>query len=366
MKTPLLSEMMRLLFYKQNFKSLSLSRAVFAFRQLKILTGNKLQRDRLKRFLTLIVAFEIFLTQKSFCIIDPSNQIRQAYTLKAPLKNLKISPQGRFLVFVDEASDELRILDREKDSQIYKIFPPPSQQISYQWIDDGKRLFLRSLEKESSLASPISRLWIYDAHKHYLKELESLAFPTGMPTYFPKDLRVRLLHQNGIISKKLSYSGKRLAKWQKSQFKDLKGFYLVAQKAVLWVSEEGHTLAELKDDGSGIRSWDISPDGQSIVWETASGRLFQSINGKGSLFVDFGRDPSFHPMEQMLVYSGARMLGEKILSYDLKLKNQRGLKVWLTNTQAQDERYPQWIFGSASIFFTKERTNQIFVMDLKE
>lgn len=308
---------------------------------------------------TLVIVFCLIKASELSAVII-NKKITEFVRLTDSMTQLHLSPKSNYLAFVNTSKNQLNILELDT-LKIYAVFNTQVPSFSYFWANDGVRLFIRALRKPSN-NQVISKLLAYDCYSHKLIEIEEFDFPTGLPTYDPSDLRIRMLHEKGIISRKIDYPGKRLAKWQKSHMGGL-GFYLIAQNGVLWVSENGHKMRRLDDDNSSTISYKLSPDGRSITWETAKGRIFVSHEGDTSQFVDFGRDPSWHPTKKLLIYSGARMVGKHPISYDLKIWQQNGRKIWLTDSQSLDERWPQWIPEKNKILFTRSHTSDLFIMD---
>ncbi|MGQ4827607.1 hypothetical protein, partial [Enterococcus faecalis] len=95
----------------------------------------------------------------------------------------------------------------------------------------------------------------------------TMPFPTGYLSLDPRDLRLLLLGPKGIRTKHIYLPGERLARWQIAQRSDF-GKWLATQQGILWVTQGGFAMRRLEDDGSGIDSFDIAPDGASLAWAT--------------------------------------------------------------------------------------------------
>jgi hypothetical protein len=168
-------------------------------------------------------------------------------------------------------------------------------------------------------------------------------------------------YKEGFHRKRLSYPSQRIATWQFMNTEQ-DGTYLATAKGIVWLNNSGSVSETLKDDGSGIQHWEISPDGRAIVWATRYDRIFVSRDGGPALFLDFGRDPCWHPRDRIIAYAGARRLGMKSISYDLKVMDQSGKQRWLTSTQFSRERWPRFIGkGPFQLTFTRENTTDIYL-----
>jgi Tol biopolymer transport system component len=189
-----------------------------------------------------------------------------------------------------------------------------------------------------------------------------MPFETGLLTFDPRDLRFAMLSPKGIRMKRIYFPDERLAKWQVAQRKET-GKWLATQGAILWMTQGGLAIRQMEDDKSGLESFALSPDGQSIAWATKSLKVYTSKAGEKPVFVGFGRDPAWHPEKHLLVFSGARMVGNTPVSFDLRLSDGRGSGKFLTVTQFSDERWPQWYPDGNKILYTMANTTDMFVMD---
>lgn len=122
-------------------------------------------------------------------------------------------------------------------------------------------------------------------------------------------------------------------------------------------------MVRLDDDGSGVDSFDLSPDGQTIAWATKSKKVYTSKAGEKPTMIGFGRDPAWHPERHLLVYAAARMVGKTPVSFDLRLADSKGSGKFLTSTQFVDERWPQWQSSGHKILYTLDRTTDLFLLD---
>ena len=125
-------------------------------------------------------------------------------------------------------------------------------------------------------------------------------------------------------------------------------------------------MRKLKDDGKKIASFDISPDGVSIVWSTAEGKVFYSESGRKPVYIGRGSDPVWHPKKAQILYSAARMVGNKVIDHDIKLVDKRGQGKFLTITQTRNERWPRFLNEGRKIVFTVQNSTDLFSLVVKE
>jgi Tol biopolymer transport system component len=212
------------------------------------------------------------------------------------------------------------------------------------------------LRTESGKTISYIRAWDIAQNKNI--EIENFPGSSGFLTFDPRDHRILVMYDKGIKSKKLAFPDNRLANWQSSQ-RNGTGKWVMAQKGGVFLTESGFTMQKLSDDGSGIESFDVSPDGSTAAWATRAGRIYTSKNGLRPDFIDWGRDPKWHPERPLLVYAGGRMVGNKAADYDLKVASPGARGSFLTATQHTSERWPVWKPDGKSIYYTVEGSTEI-------
>lgn len=281
--------------------------------------------------------------------------------LSGGANHIRIDPKGKYLAYTDINGKRLRVLDI-KNKKIYSI---SKQKVgaSFFWAPDGIRLFYRELlkTKEGTIKSSLNS---FDARILKSIKIESYPYTTGLLTFDPRDLRMHLLHSKGVHTKRIFFPNERLARWQIAQRKDI-GKLVAGQKGIVWLTQGGFSMKWLKDDQSGIESFDLSPDGTTVAWATKSENVFISQEGEKPSLIGKGRDPKWHPYKPILVYSGARRIGNKTIDYDLKVTNQNGIGRFLTYTPEASERWPIWNPTGKKIIYTKSKTTDLYQLSFK-
>lgn len=278
------------------------------------------------------------------------------------LNRMRVDPKGRYLAYVGDDGTGLSVLDLKSKS----IYAVSNAQVgaSFFWSPDGYRLMYR--EQSSKDGKDVkSELKVFDCVLSRSVSLERMPFATGILTFDPRDLRMHLMSPKGIRTKRIYFPDERLARWQVAQRKET-GKWLATQAGILWVTQGGYQMRRIEDDGSALESFDISPDGDTIAWATATGKVFTSKAGKTPMFVGFGRDPRWHPEKLQLIYAGARMVGNQAVSYDLRISDASGHGKFLTATQYSDERWPQWHPEGAQILYTISKSTDVFLAEFKQ
>lgn len=300
------------------------------------------------------------------------------------LGRMRLDPKGRFVAFTGADGDTgqdaagLSVLDL-KTKNIFQVTKQPVG-ASFFWAPDGFRLFYREMyrlptlksqatEAEGSQAS-VPKMQIrsvlnaFDCAIGKNIVLDELPFQTGILTFDPRDLRLHLMSLAGVHTKRISFPDERLARWQSARRTE-DGKFIVTQNGVLWMTQGGTVLRRLGDDESPVESFDISPDGTTIAWATAKSRLYTSRNGQVPQFLAYGRDPRWHPDKLQLIFAGARMLGDKPVSYDIKVADLKGSTRFLTSTQFVDERWPQWDGKANRVVYTIDKTTDVYLLEFK-
>ncbi len=279
-----------------------------------------------------------------------------------PLDHLKLDPKGRFGAFIGGKGLGLSIVDLR--SKVVSKVTEGQVGASFFWSPDGFRLFFRELALAKD-GTTVSTIKAYDAYLSRTVKVDEVPGPTGILTFDPRDLRMQLMTTNGIRTKRIYFPDERLARWQVAQ-RNESGKWLATQKGLLWVTQGGYAIRKLEDDGTGLESFDISPDGNTVAWATKGGQIFVSKKGKKPSFIGYGRDPRWHPTKPRLLFAGARMVGNKAASYDLKVADLDGAARFLTATQYSDERWPQWHPDGNQILYTIAKTTDLFLLDFHQ
>lgn len=294
------------------------------------------------------------------------------------INQMKLSPKGRYLAYTDDTGLGLNVLDLTTND-IYRV-TEAKVGLSFFWTPDGFRLFYRELirpplkaprsDQERAKAdldrdAPIeSQIRAFDCSVARNIEIDKIPRTTGYLTFDPRDLRFLLMSESGIHTKKIYIPNQRLALWQIAGRHE-RGKWLATQKGILWVTQGGLSMRRLEDDKTELASFDISPDGQSIAWGTQGDKIYVSREGAKPTFIGHGREPRWHPFRQLIVFAGARMVGDKPVNFDLKIADSRGQAKFLTATQYSSERSPQWQKSGEKLLYTVENTTDLYLMDFR-
>ena len=276
------------------------------------------------------------------------------------ISHLKRNRDMTLLAYVPSDEAGLRIVET-KTGNVFEVTKAYTDG-SFFWSPDGARLFFRELDREGAKITSHVRAW-----DHALKKavaIDTFDGPSGMLSFDPRDNRMLIMHNNGIKSRRLVFPDERLAFWQAAQRTD-NGKWVAAAGGMTMVTQQGFAMTKLDDDGSGIESFDISPDGSTAVWSTKAGRLFVCKQGQKAKFLDWGRDPSWHPAKMILAYAGGRMVGNKASSYDLKISDGKVPGAFITATQDRSERWPQWLTNGDGMIYTVDQTTDIYSIKIK-
>lgn len=293
-------------------------------------------------------------------LANPKVASQALIRLEGPIFQAKMNASASLLAFTDTAGRSLRILDL-KTHEVIEV-TPHRVGAAFFWSPDGVRLFYRELIKKGQAVE--SLLQAFDAHLNQSVLLETIPGSSGYLTYAPYQQTAYLLHEKGILAKRLDFPGLRLANWQKKK-PTYDGQWIATQSAILWLTDLGLTLKKMEDDGSGVASFSISPDGQSIAWASEKGLIYtaQAAHPEARQ-IDRGRDPSWHPYLTLLVYAASRKIGEKTYDYDLKVSDLRNTPRFLQSSPDIAERWPIWI-DADTIIHTAEGTTDLLQLQLK-
>lgn len=300
--------------------------------------------------------------------------------LKNPVERLSVDVSQRYVSFVEKSprsegtkKDHLKVLDIVTKG-IHTVSTDYKVAKGAFWAPGGSRLmYIRSAMTGTGTQGKQdikTEIMVFEAKNSLNHIVDSFDHVVGHLNFDPRDYRLLILHANGIHQKKLKFPTERMASWQyRNTQKD--GRYLSSDRGIYWLSNNGITMKPIREllrktkariPENYIQHFDISPDGRSIVWSEANDGLFTSRDGSKAVMLDYGKDPSWHPTKPMVLFAGARRVGNKTISYDLKVVNLSGKKKWLTSTQFSKERWPRFIGKKRKqIVYTKEKATDIYI-----
>ena len=275
---------------------------------------------------------------------------------------LTLNSRGNYLAYVPQKGIGLKIINL-KTKNIYSV---STAQVgaAFFWASEGFRLFYRELHFGAHAQDVRSELRVYDIGHLRSHLLDKFPSSSGFPTFDPRDLTIQIMHDKGIKVKKIYYPGNRLAKWQVGR-RTRGRKWLATQKSMLVLKNGGMSYSSLADDGSGIESYSIANNGQAVLWATKAGNIYLHQEEGAVRYIGRGRDPSWHPRNgDLYAYSRARFIGHKIVDYDLHVANVQGQGRDITYTPHTRERFPMWRNKGKQLLFTRERTTDIYFMNL--
>lgn len=296
----------------------------------------------------------IFGISLQLCTSNLEAQPEQKIVYRAAhsLEQLKLSPKGDELAFIETYNKKLMVLDMEtKKLKTLSHFPHPNGR--FFWSPYGYRLFFQELNPAGHLIKSYN---LKD------KAIVVQAEPSDRTSFISFDpIRMALAYVQDKVLKihQLAFYDNRIARWQKA-LRKTNGFFIVAPKAVFWIHQNQVQLKRLTQKNRKIGSFSVSPDGTMIAWSDDLNRLYLSENGSKPKLIDKGTDPNFHSQKPLLLYAGARSVGDAIFDWDIKVLDLKGKKRWLTQTPHSAERWPQFDDQRHQIIFTKERTTDLF------
>ena len=287
--------------------------------------------------------------------------------LPEPVRYLRLDPfLGVRLAFVEIRTGFLKTLHM-KTRQILTV-QGPGVAGAFVWAPDGLRLIYRK-QVRGEQGELKGELAAFDHKLETSISLERLTSLSGYPTLDPRDNQVLLLHGGKLIQKKLRLPSSRLARWY-MRSTERHGRFVATPQGILHVSPSEQGMRTLKDDGSGLQSFDISSNGKKVVWATKKNGVYWAEdtwnrNDPTSHLVAYGLDPVWSLDHQEILFSGARTIGNRVAGYDLRMINLEGRGRWLTQTFSSQERWPSFL-KTGSIVYTMENTTDLFGLTLEK
>ncbi len=267
---------------------------------------------------------------------------------------LKTDPFEHYIAYISTES-HLKVL-KLKTAEVLTISKATVGQ-SFFWSPEGSRLFYRELSIKNN--QTYSQIFAFDMALQKSISIDSAPAASGIPTFDPRDQKFSVFFPDQIKTFALNFPGDRLATWQVLA-KNQSGKFIATTGAILKTSVYGLDLTKLEDDHSGIESFKISPDGSLITWATNSQKIYYADFESPPQFLDFGRDPSWHPFRKEILYSGARRIGRITSNYNLKTSDLNHQSKFITNSSTTNERWPQWTHDGQEIIYSAENSENIF------
>ena len=272
----------------------------------------------------------------------------------------KINSLNTYLAFTDKNGFGLNIVQLTT-GEITEVSKHKVSH-SYFWSPNGYRIFYKEMYKEDDGIK--TEIKAYDLPLEKSISIDKIDGVTGSLSFDPRDFRFYIYHNKGIIRHQIQYPGERLARWQIA-LKNKVGYWISTDNSIIWVSHGGISMRKLNSGTATITSFDISPDGKSIVWADDNENIYLSEKGQDSVLLAHGLDPKWHPDGNYILYSHARFLANKVIGHDIRIMNKKGVGKFLTKTLGLDERYPVWLHKSSSILYTHKSGTDIFEVSFR-
>ena len=273
--------------------------------------------------------------------------------ITSAMYNMKISANGEFIAFTDRAGFNLKVL--ETVSRNVYMVSPHMVMGSFFWSQDGCSLFYTEFSKnpiKNAKSKVQTSLKTYSCTKKSSDFIESYGDAKSFLSYSPKNKTLSIMGDGVVHQKKVVYEGEEPSEKEAIS-------WIVTQRGVYRLSKDSQSLARISDDDSGISSYDVTSDGERIIWATKSGSIYVAGSGESKL-VTSGIDPRWNHKGSMFVYVSKRdgVLDE----YDLKISDLQGNERYLTATPGLKERFPVW-YKRNKIAYTIENSTDIFMME---
>ncbi len=272
-------------------------------------------------------------------------------------QQIKMNKTGTYLAYVESTRPGLFMVN-VKDQNVYKV-SDKKVGAAFFWSPDGHRLFYREMNQRIGKVN--SEVKVYDTGLHKNVSINKMEGPSSFLTYDPRHQGMRILHATGIKHNQLKYPGKRAPAKDKADVNS----WLATPVGILQLSADGKAMHRIEDDKSGVSSFDISSDGKYIAWATTNGTIYVAdTDAKVGTKIDRGFDPAWHPTKHVLIYAGARLLGNVAAGFDIKISDLAENQTFLTDSKFSNERWPIWQPDGKTIIYTKQRTTDLYKMAL--
>ncbi|MBC61597.1 MAG: hypothetical protein CMP11_04000 [Zetaproteobacteria bacterium] len=319
----------------------------------------------MKHTILFLILVQYFILDFGFIVLGKPNlhnpEVLPWVRFNDSISQLSISPHEKYFSYIDKKDNKLKIFEYQT-KDIYTVSKIFHQSDSFFWSPYGFRLFYTESSKVNGQIKVQLKAFDCASKKHIL--IESFKYQIGYLTFYPKDFRTFFYYEGGVHVVKLDYPGMKIPQWQRIHKKS-NGNWVVAPGAVLWSSSNGLLLKDIFRTDDQITSFSISADALFLAWATESGKVYMADERGDIKWLGYGKDPKWHPQKDMMVYSAARLLGQTIIGYDLRLTNSKGDAQWLSKTGSANERWPNWLSSSESIAYTQEGTTDVFILKLQ-
>ena len=275
--------------------------------------------------------------------------------ISSPMYNMKISTNGEFIAFTDRAGFNLKVL--ETVSKNVYLVSPHMVMGSFFWSQDSCSLFYTEFSKnpiKTAKSQVQTNLKSYSCTKKGSDFIESYGDIKSFLSYAPKTKTLSIMGDGVVHQKKIVFEGEDVSDKESIS-------WIVTQRGVYRLSKDAQSLVRMNDDDSGISSYDVTSDGEKIIWATKSSSIYVAGGGESKLVTE-GIDPRWNKKGSMFVFVGKR--SGVLEEYDLKIADLQGNERFLTATPGLKERFPVW-YKKSKIAYTIENSTDLFMMEFK-
>ena len=273
--------------------------------------------------------------------------------ISSSMYNMKISTNGEFIAFTDKAGFNLKVLETVSKN-VYMVTPHMVMG-SFFWSQDNCSLFYTEFSKnplKNAKSQVQTNLKTYSCTKKSSDFIESYGDAKSFLSYSPKNKTLSIMGDGVVHQKKVVYEGEEPSDKEAIS-------WIVTQRGVYRLSKDSQSLARISDDDSGILSYDVTSDGERIIWATKAGSIYVAGSGESRLLTS-GIDPRWNQKGSMFIYVSKR--DDLLDEYDLKISDLQGNERYLTATPGLKERFPVW-YKRNKIAYTIENSTDIFLME---
>ena len=280
-------------------------------------------------------------------------QIQTWLRLKSPIMQMSLSHSERFLAFTEKETLKLFVLDL-----LSKEIVPVSKNALYDsnfiWLPYGTHILYRETTKNKDQIN--SRIFIYDCVRKHSGKVAEYPYATSSVIFSPTSHTLYATYKNEFIVKKFHYPDAR-----KKAVQTLLGDWVYRQGTLLYLARNGAVPEEVYQ-GERILNSDTSLKGE-LLFADEKHKLFRASQKREVQFVDDGARPKWHLSGLKFIYAGARILGDRVIGFDIKISSDTQEKTWLTHASFRTPPQAIWFDQGKKILFSPQETTDLLILD---